>query len=145
MSALGGDGESAVLSFGPDQLFWNGEEVSVPPSAPAVKLVALLFHLGLAALRLNFPQASNGLPDLAGRIATLHEPPGESDRAYLLAEAHSLSGVELVPLDLSGVQLVSPEAPDASGRLATGVGASWHGAWPATVPFPCPGGSARAS
>jgi HEAT repeat protein len=111
VSVLGGDGESAVLSFGPDQLFWNGEKVPLPPSAPAVKLVGLLFHLGLAALRLNFPQASDGLPDLAGRIATLHEPPGESDRAYLLAEAHSLSGVELVPLDLSGVQLVSPEAP----------------------------------
>jgi HEAT repeat protein len=109
--ALADDGEVAVLSFGPDQLFWNGEPVSLPPTAPAVKLVGLLFHLGLAALRLRFPQAGDGLPDLVGRIATLHEPPGESDRAYLLAEADSLSGVELVPLDLSGVQVVSPDVP----------------------------------
>lgn len=109
--ALGNEGESAILSFGPDQLFWNGEKVSLPAAAPAVRLVALLFHLGLAALRLRFPQACDGLPDLAGRIAALHEPPAESDRAYLLAEAGSLSGVELVPLDLSGVQLVSPDAP----------------------------------
>jgi HEAT repeat protein len=109
--ALAGGGEVAVLSFGPDQLFWNGENVSLPAGAPAVRLVALLFHLGLAALRLHFPQACDGLPDLVGRIATLHEPPGEGDRAYLLAEAASLSGVELVPLDLSGVQLVSPGAP----------------------------------
>ena len=111
VSALGEDGEVAVLSFGPDQLFWNGEKVSLPRSAPAVKLVGLLFHLGLAALRLRFPHASDGLSDLAGRIASLHEPPGESDRAYLLAEADTLSGVELVPLDLSGVQLASPQAP----------------------------------
>jgi HEAT repeat protein len=109
--ALAGEGEGAVLSFGPDQLFWNGETVSLPAAAPAVRLVALFFHLGLAALRLHFPQACDGLPELVGRIATLHEPPGESDRAYLLAEAASLSGVELVPLDLSGVQLVSPAAP----------------------------------
>jgi len=87
VSALGEGGEVAVLSFGPDQLFWNGEKVSLPPSAPAVKLVGLLFDLGLAALRLHFPHASDGLPDLAGRIAWLHEPPGERDRAYLLAEA----------------------------------------------------------
>ncbi len=109
--ALGNEGESAILSFGPDQLFWNGEKVLLPAAAPAMRLVALLFHLGLAALRLRFPQACDGLPDLAGRIAALHEPPAESDRAYLLAEAGSLSGVELVPLDLSGVQLVSPDAP----------------------------------
>jgi HEAT repeat protein len=111
VSTLGADGEIAVLSFGPDQLFWNGEKVSLPPSAPTVKLVGLLFHLGLAALRLRFPEAADGLADLAGRIATLHEPPGESDRAFLLTGAHSLAGVELVPLDLSGVQVVSPEAP----------------------------------
>jgi HEAT repeat protein len=109
--ALAGEGDVAVLSFGPDQLFWNGEKVSLPGAAPAVRLVALFFHLGLAALRLHFPQACDGLPDLVFRIATLHEPPGEGDRAYLLAEAASLSGVELVPLDLSGVQLVSPTAP----------------------------------
>lgn len=108
---LADEGEAAVLSFGPDQLFWDGESVSLPEAAPAVRLVALLFHLGLAALRLHFPQACDGLPDLVGRIATLHEPPGESDRTYLLAEAASLSGVELVPLDLSGVQVVSPAAP----------------------------------
>jgi HEAT repeat protein len=108
---LAGEGEVAVLSFGPDEIFWNGETVSLPAAAPAVRLVALLFHLGLAALRLYFPQACDGLPDLVRRIATLHEPPGESDRAYLLAEAGSLSGVELVPLDLSGVQVVSPAAP----------------------------------
>ena len=33
--ALADDGEAAVLSFAPDQLFWNGEKVSLPPTAPA--------------------------------------------------------------------------------------------------------------
>ncbi|HVN30477.1 MAG TPA: HEAT repeat domain-containing protein [Thermoanaerobaculaceae bacterium] len=129
VQALGGEGKEAVLSFGPDQLFWNGEKVSLPPAAPAARLVGLLFHLGLAALRLRFPEASDGLSDLVGRIATLHEPPQEEERASLLAGAGSLTGVELVPLDLSGVQLVSPDAPprppgsrpvwaELAGRLA---------------------------
>jgi HEAT repeat protein len=129
VQALGHEGEVAVLSFGPDQLFWNGEKVLLPQAAPAVRLVGLLFHLGLAALRLRFPQAADGLSDLVGRIATLHEPPREEERTSLLADAASLTGVEIVPLDLSGVQLVSPDAPppapgarpvwaELAGRLA---------------------------
>jgi HEAT repeat protein len=111
VQALGHEGKEAVLSFGPDQLFWNGEKVSLPQAAPAARLVGLLFHLGLAALRLRFPEAADGLSDLVGRIATLHEPPQEEERMALLAGATSLTAVELVPLDLSGVQLVSPDAP----------------------------------
>jgi HEAT repeat protein len=109
--ALASEGEVAALSFGPDQLFLDGEKVNLPPTAPAVRLVTLFFHLGLAGLRLRFPEAADGLADLVGRVATLHEPPREDERASLLEDAVSLSGVELVPLDLSGVQLVSPDAP----------------------------------
>ncbi len=114
--ALAGGAESGSVSFGPSQLFWNGEEVDLPDAAPAARLVTLLFHLGLAAVRLTFPQAADGLVQLATRLAGLNDPPGEADRARLLAEGDEPAGVELVPIDLSGVHLSgSGEAPEVAG------------------------------
>jgi hypothetical protein len=140
VQALGHEGKEAVLSFGPDQLFWNGEKVSLPQAAPAARLVGLLFHLGLAALRLRFPEAADGLSDLVGRIATLHEPPQEEERMALLAGATSLTAVELVPLDLSGRPMYRPP------RLGRGrCGRSSPGVWPATARFPSSARFTRAS
>ncbi len=108
--ALADPGEVATASFGPDRLFWAGEEVALPATAPAARLVRLLFHLGLAAIHLSFPQAADGVVELADRLATLNDPPGETDRARLLGGT-APAGVEFVPIDLSGVQLL--DADDA--------------------------------
>lgn len=107
--ALSTEGDTATAAFGPKELLWNGETVTVPEGAPAVRFVSLLFQLGLAALRLRIPEAGNGLPDLAERVACLQDPPRESDRVKLLEEAKSLAGVELVPIDLSVFELRSSD------------------------------------
>ena len=99
-------GEVATASFGPDRLFWAGQEVALPAPSPAARLVHLLFHLGLAAIHLSFPQAADGVVELADRLAALNDPPGEADRARLLGGA-APAGVEFVPIDLSGVQLLA--------------------------------------
>ncbi len=104
-----------TLSFGPRQVFVDQEEIAIPAAAPAVRVVDLLFRLGLAGLRLELPEAGDGLPLLARRLASLHEPPGEQDREALLASAKEFPGVELVPIDLSKVELVGDDAAGGVG------------------------------
>jgi HEAT repeat protein len=110
--AVAEPGEVATASFAPERLFWAGEEITLPATVPAARLVHLLFHLGLAAVHLSFPQAADGIVELADRLAELNDPPGEADRARLLGGT-APAGVELVPIDLSGVQLV--DAANAGG------------------------------
>jgi hypothetical protein len=109
------DGVSLGIAIG--QVLWNREEVTLNPAYPCHRLVGLLFQLGLAAVKLTFPAASRGLAVLAARLATVREPPGESEREQLLKAQSELPGVELVALDLSGVQLVDEAA--VSSRDAT--------------------------
>ncbi|MFH1177699.1 MAG: hypothetical protein V1750_09860 [Acidobacteriota bacterium] len=99
-----------VLGIGPDEIFWNREAVALSPLAPAARLQATLFHLGLAAVRLRFPDATDGLFTLVRRLAALREPPSEAERDALLDPAAAIPGVELLPLDLSGVELIEEEA-----------------------------------
>ena len=114
--ALGPDGEVITASFAPGRLFWNGQEVALPPFTPAARLIPLLFHLGLAAVRLTLPEAAEGVVELATRLAGLSDRPGEADRAALVEQGSALPGVELVPIDLSGVQLLgSQESPARTG------------------------------
>ncbi|HVN77242.1 MAG TPA: HEAT repeat domain-containing protein [Thermoanaerobaculaceae bacterium] len=111
--ALGPAGQVVTASFGPGRLFWNGREIALPPITPAARLIPLLFHLGLAAVRLTLPEAADGVVELATRLAALSDPPGEADRAALLDQATALAGIELVPIDLSGVQLLDSDHPAA--------------------------------
>ena len=113
---LGAEGEVMTASFGPGRLFWNGQEIAVPPIMPAARLAPLLFHLGLAAVRLTLPEAADGAVALAAKLAALGDPPGEADRLALLEQSAEFPGVELVPIDLSGVQLLdSSEHPESAG------------------------------
>lgn len=112
--ALAGD-DGLTIGVAPDRIFLDGEEVMLPRTAPGLRLVQLLFHLGMASLRLRFPPATEGLVALAARLAPVHEPPGEADREALLADKDALAGVELVPLDLSIVQLVEGQAATGGG------------------------------
>jgi len=100
-------GGSLGISAG--QIVWDGEEIAVPASVPCSRLVAQLFQLGIAALTLTFPQASDGLSRLAARLAAIRDTPGETERGELLAATDRFPGVELVPLDLSTVQLVEED------------------------------------
>ncbi|NWF99605.1 MAG: HEAT repeat domain-containing protein [Thermoanaerobaculaceae bacterium] len=97
---------AASLAFGPDAIFLDQEELQIPKASPVVRLRQLLCRLGLAAIHLTFPDAREGLPHFAARLAQLHDPPGEDDREALLADATAFPGIELVALDLSRVQLV---------------------------------------
>lgn len=97
------------LVLNPDRVFWGEEEVVPPPEAPARKLVHALFQLGLAVMQMTFPEAEEGLVALAQELAKLSETPREEDRQRLLAAGDHLPGVQLFPLDLSGVQVVSEE------------------------------------
>jgi HEAT repeat protein len=97
-----------TLALSPDQVSWNQVEVPVAPTAPAARLVQLLFHLGVAALHIELARAADSLTLLTKLLGQAHEPPGESDRAALFAaQPNLLPGVELVPIDLSAVQLVA--------------------------------------
>ncbi len=107
--ALGTTG-GATISISTEQVVWNGEELAIPKSLPCHRLVGVLFQLGLAAIRLSFPAAERGLADLVERLAATRELPGETERQSLLTSAENLAGVELVPLDLSTVQLVDSDA-----------------------------------
>jgi hypothetical protein len=108
-AAVAAVGDSSIaISTG--QVMWNGEELKIPGSLPCHRLVGLLFQLGIAAVRLRFPEAEQGLLDLVGRLSTTREPPGEAERQELLRDPELLAGVELVPLDLSNVQLVDSDA-----------------------------------
>jgi hypothetical protein len=120
--AVARDDVEGSLGLTPDKVFWNGQEIALAPHAPARRLAQFLFHLGIAAVRCRFPEAGEGLALLSSALATLQDPPGEGDR-YRLAEAGpTLTGLDLVPIDLSGVQLVrSEEASGGSGsRLVLG-------------------------
>ena len=101
-------GVSLALSTG--QVVYNRDELAINPGYPCSRLVALLFQLGLAAIRLSFPAAVKGLVALTARLAVTREPPGEPEREQLLKCAAEFPGVELVPLDLSSVQLVDEAA-----------------------------------
>lgn len=100
---------SAALAFGPDTLLLDGEAVAMPEGGPVSRLVGLLFYLGLSSLRLTFPGACNGLARLATHLAPCHEPPGADDRVRLFSAANDFEGVELIAIDLSGIQLGGPE------------------------------------
>ena len=109
MLALGTEGDVLTASFGPGRFFWEGQEIALPPIGPAARLIPLLFHLGLAAVRFALPDAAEGLVLLAAKLSSLHDPPGEADRSALLEEGASFPGIELVPIDLSGVQLLGAD------------------------------------
>jgi hypothetical protein len=117
--AVGQAGETATASFGPATVSWNGAEIALPANAPASRLVTMLFHAAVASMNLRFPAACEGLADLAGLLADLHDPPGEADRVRFFAAAESLPGVELVSIDLSDVRLLpsDEELPRPGTRL----------------------------
>ena len=116
MLALGAPGDVLTASFAPGRFFWDGEEIALPPIGPAARLIPLLFHLGLAAVRFALPDAADGLVQFATKLASLSDPPGEADRALLLDEGSAIPGIELVPIDLSGVQLLgSEDHPEEAG------------------------------
>lgn len=100
---------SATLAFGPDTLLLDGEAIAMPEGGPVSRLVGLLFYLGLSSLRLAFPAACEGLARLATHLAPCHEPPQAEDRVRLFAAANDFEGVELLAIDLSGIQLAGPE------------------------------------
>lgn len=101
------------LAFGPDRLFFDQAEIVVANGSPVIRLRQLLCRLGLAAVHLTFPEAVEGITLLVERLAPLHDPPGEDDRERLLLEAGDLPGVELVPLDLSRIQLIEGSDQEA--------------------------------
>ena len=109
--------DGASLGIATGQVVYKGEELAISPALPCSRLVSLLFQLGLAAVRLSFPAAAKGLAALVARLALVREPPGESEREQLLASQAEFSGVELVALDLSSVQLV--DEASVSSREAT--------------------------
>jgi HEAT repeat protein len=101
-------GEPLVrLVLNPDRVFWGEQEVVPPPEAPGRKLVQTLFQLGIAVVQLTFPEAEEGLLLLAQELSSQAETPREEDRQRLLEKA--FPGLQLFPLDLSGVQLVAEE------------------------------------
>ncbi|MBI4917739.1 MAG: HEAT repeat domain-containing protein [Acidobacteria bacterium] len=110
--ALLEEGCPLTLALGPDKVFVETEEISLPATAPACRVVRLLFHLGLAGLRLEGPRAVDGLVTLGRRLAALREPPTEADRQALLGAADVLEDVTLVPIDLSHIQFVDDESAE---------------------------------
>jgi HEAT repeat protein len=118
-SALAGGG-TVALAFGPDKLFLDKATVALPPTCPARRLIQVVFQLGLAAVRCQFPEACEGLVVFAKTLASLREPPGENERQALLDAAPTLAGVALVPIDLSVVQVAqrdgTADAPSAELR-----------------------------
>jgi HEAT repeat protein len=99
-----GEDAEGTLGLAPEKVFWNGEDIELTATYPAARLTQFLFHLGIAAIRLTFPQAGDGLASLSAHLATLHDPPGEKERSQLMEGAAALAGLELVPIDLSSVQ-----------------------------------------
>ena len=110
---VAGDAAEGTLSIAPDKIFWNGAEIALSPQSPAARLAQFLFHLGVGAVRLSFPQAGDALPALATRLAGLHDPPGEGDRRELFDAAAALGGLEFVPIDLSSVHLMDSDSPNS--------------------------------
>jgi len=116
---------AASFAFGPDKIFLEQTELVVTPTSPAARLRQMMCRLGLAAVHLTFPEAAGGLTEFVHCLSTLHEPPGEDDRQLLLESAPSFLGIQVVPLDLSQVQLVDdkPDAPPE--RIAPGLLPIW--------------------
>ncbi len=106
-----GDSAEHVLALAPETTLWDGEPFSMTGSAPARRLVELLFQAGIAAVRLSFPAARTGSLELAGILARLTEPPTEEDREILLAEAAGIDGIDLRPIDLGLVHVAAESAP----------------------------------
>lgn len=104
--------ERATLAIGPDRFFWNLEEINAPAGSPALQLIRVLFNLGVGALRLEFDRAAEGLPLLAAHLSRLKEPPSETERMSLLEPPDAFPGLEIVPINLSGVQVVDADAED---------------------------------
>lgn len=125
------------LVLNPDRVFWGEHEVVPPAEAPGRRLVQLLFQLGLAVVQMSFPEAEQGLLALTQYLASLGDNPREADRQMLLAAAADFPGVQLFPLDLSGVQVVTEEeisSKDGSRlawpQLAKVLARDWAFAWP---------------
>ena len=124
---------SAALALGPDTLLLDDQPVDMPEGGPVSRLVGLLFYLGLSSLRLTFPAACEGLARLATHLAPCHEPPQAEDRVRLFAAANDFEGVEVVAIDLSGIQLAgTEEAKRAAARelwrdLASRLGGRFQG------------------
>lgn len=109
------DSSNASLGIAPDRVFLDQTEIGLAAGAPGSRLIRHLFNLGIAAVRLTFPEARDGLVQLVAGLAALHEPPGEPDRQALLNEAIGFGGIELVPIDLSHVQLVDEHSATRDG------------------------------
>lgn len=125
------------LVLNPDRVFWGEHEVVPPAEAPGRRLVHLLFQLGLAVVQLSFPEAEEGLLTLVNYLAGLGETFREEDRQKLLESAAEFPGVQLFPLDLSGVHVVAEEevsTKDGSRlawpQLAKLLARDWAFAWP---------------
>lgn len=125
------------LVLNPDRIFWGEQEVVPPAEAPGRRLVQLLFQLGIAAVQMSLPEAEEGLLALTQFLASLGETPREADRQRLLAAAAEFPGVQLFPLDLSGVQVVTEEEVSkkdgsrlAWPQLAKLLARDWAFAWP---------------
>ena len=114
VASLADEGQQATIGIGPDRFYWNLEEVTAPPSAPALQLIRVLFALGVGAVRLDLGRAAEGLSALSTRLSQLKEPPTAEERASLFEPVEPLPGVELVPIDLSNVQVVDAESQDVT-------------------------------
>lgn len=114
VATLAAEEGQATIGIGPDRLFWNMEEIHAPASSPALQLVRVLFNLGVGAVRLDLNQAADGLAALATRLSTLKEPATEVERGELYQPSVPIPGVELVPIDLSGVQVVDANREDVA-------------------------------
>jgi len=115
------DAEPVTLGVAPDAFLWRGEILPMQATAPAAKLLDFLFHLGIAALRLRFPAAGEGLVRLAVVLSELADPPGEADRRRLLDSSPGLEGIEILTIDVSTVQLVDETSTGQQG----GTGLVW--------------------
>jgi hypothetical protein len=95
-----------LVTFSPGHVLWDGTAIEVAVGSPALRLVDTLFQLGLAGLRLRIPEAAEGAVALVGHLTTLPELPNEQDRHAIASMTTDFPGIELIPLDLSGVRLL---------------------------------------
>jgi hypothetical protein len=120
--ALGLAGEEpASFGIAPDGFLWHGETLPLSKGSPAMRLLAYLFQLGLAAVGLTFPDAGDGLVAFAEHLASLKDPPGEADRERILSAQPDMPGVELVAIDIRDMRLVDESATGETG----GSGVVW--------------------
>jgi hypothetical protein len=112
VATIAAEEDNATIGIGPDRFFWNMEEVKTPASAPALQLIRVLFNLGVGAVRLDLGRAAEGLPALAAHMSRIKEPPTEAERMSLFEPPGAFPGLEIVPIDLSGVQVVGADAEE---------------------------------